>query len=196
MNVEKIQPKIISIKLEKRTSKIFSIKPVFVGDLPEGVSFKDFKTTPSELEVFGPRFVMSGLKELNTKNIDLDLLLGHSSISTEIILPDERLELLVKSPIIFEYQLTVPKPNLILNKIPIKFLTTKSVIPEIQNVDVSLFVNPSKLKGRSKNSFNVQVWADIPANSTGKMLVNLKALTPPGVHIVEIKPKSVVVNIK
>ena len=196
VEIEKIQPKIIPIKLERKTSKVIPIKPMFVGELPSGVVMKDFKLMPSELEVYGPRFMMNSLKELSTRNIDLGELLGHNTITTEIVLPDERMELLVKDPVVFEYTLSVPSANVKLEDLPIKFLTTKAVDSPIKSAVVELYIPPNKLKGRSKSSFNVQIWADIPSNVTGKMTVPLKALTPPGVHVVGIFPKSVVVNIK
>ena len=46
------------------------------------------------------------------------------------------------------------------------------------------------------DSGTVQVWADIPEDAKGKVKVPLKVVLPPTMHLLEISPKTIIVNIQ
>lgn len=195
MVVERVLPRRIPIRLEKKASKIVPIRAQFMGQLPEKISLIKSELRPSEVEVYGPRSIISTLKELPTRPIELDALVGHESIPVEVALTDERLTLTRGSEVTFSYELKAAGGNLTLGDLPIKFLTrTKTVESKINSARVKLLVPEKILKNRSNISSSIQVWADIPDEAVGRVEVPLKVVLPPGIHLLEISPKTIIVN--
>ncbi len=197
MVVERVLPRRIPIRLEKKASKIVPVRAQFMGQLPEKISLIKSELRPSEVEVYGPRSVIATLKELPTRPIELDALVGQESIPVEVALPDERLTLTSGAELTFAYQLKAAGGNLTLDDLPIKFLTrTKTVESKIKSARVKLLVPEKILKNRSNTSSSVQVWADIPDEAVGRVEVPLKVVLPPSIHLLEISPKTIIVNIQ
>jgi YbbR domain-containing protein len=197
MVVERVLPRRIPIRLEKKASKIVPIRAQFMGQLPEKLSLIKTELRPSEVEVYGPRSVIASLKELPTRPIEMETLVGHESVSVEVALTDERLTLTSGSEVTFSYQLKAAGGNLTLNDLPIKFLTrTKTLESKIKSAQVKLLVPEKILKNRSNISSSIQVWADIPDGALGRVEVPLKVVLPPSIHLLEISPKTIIVNIQ
>ena len=197
MIVERVVPRRIPIKLERKASKIVPLKLQFAGVLPEKVSLIRPVLSPSEVEVSGPRSVISQIRELPTRPIDLESLVGQESIPVEVALTDERLTLTSGYNATFNYQLKAASANLTLKDLPIKFLTrSKNVVSKIKSANLKLLVPEKVIKNRSNISSTVQIWADIPDNVKGRVEVQLKAVLPPSIHLLEIIPKTIIVNIQ
>lgn len=197
MVVERVSPRRIPIRLERKASKIVPLRAQFIGNLPEKLSLIKPELQPSEVEVYGPRSVIATLKDLSTRPIDLELLVGQENVTVEVALSDDRLSLPSDSKVTFRYQLKATSGNLTLKDIPIKFLT-RSKIKEtkIKFATLKLLVPEKALKNRSNISSSVQVWADIPENAKGQVTVPLKVVLPPSMHLLEISPKTIIVNIQ
>ena len=197
MVVEKVIPRRITIRLERKASKIVPLKLQFTGQLPEKLSLIKPVLKPAEVEVYGPRSVIGELKELPTRPIDLESLVGQESVAVDVALTDERLTLTSGHNITFNYQLKAAKSNLTLRDQPIKFLTrSKTIESKFKTADLKLLVPEKVIKNRSNISSTVQIWADIPEGASGKTEVQLKVVLPPSIHLLEIIPKSIIVNIQ
>jgi hypothetical protein len=197
MVVEKVLPRRISIRLERKASKIVPVKLQFTGTLPEKLSLVKTELSPNEVEVYGPRSVIAELKELPTRPIDLESLAGQESVPVEVALTDERLSLTSGRNITFKYQLKAASSNLTLKDLPIKFLThTKKIESRIKTVTLKLLVPEKVMKNRANVSSTIQVWADVPQDAKGKIEIPLKVVLPPSIHLLEIYPKTIIVNIQ
>lgn len=197
MVVERVLPRRIPIKLERKASKIVPLKLQFMGELPEKLSLLKPHLKPSEVEVYGPRSVIASLKELPVRPIDLESLVGQESVSVEVALQDERLTLTSGYDVTFSYELKAASANLSLKDLPIKFLTrTKTVESAVKTASLKLLVPERILKNRSNISSSVQIWADIPEDAKGRVEVQLKVVLPPSIHLLEISPKSIIVNVQ
>lgn len=197
MIVERVLPGKFPVRLERRASKIVPLKLQFSGLLPDRLTLINPEIHPSEVEVTGPRSLIVKLKELPVKPIELDTLLGHAEIPLEVQLGDERLSLNPGQDLKFTYELKASTSNLNLRNIPIKFLThSKKISSDIKLAHLKLLVPEKIIKSRSNVSSNIQVWADIPENVHGKVEVPLKVILPPGIHLLEVTPKSIIVNIR
>jgi YbbR domain-containing protein len=196
MVVERVLPRKINLKLEKKASKIIPIKAQFSGQLPLGISLFKLEMEPSEVEVYGPRSLIAKLKEVNTRPIDLEGLLGLNEVPVELQLPDDRMSPELGKDFKIKFQLKAASPNLILKAVPVRFLTQdKSVSSAVKSVTVKLMV-PEKIKNRSNISSSIEIWADIPSDARGEVKAPLRAIIPPGVHLLEISPKSIIVNVR
>ena len=197
MAVERIIPKRIQIRLEKKASKIIPIKPQFLGALPDKLSMLKMELVPSEVEVYGPRSLISELKSLPTRPIDLENLVGQDNVPVEIFLADDRLSLNSGSEVSFKYVLKALNSNLTLENLPIKFLShNKNIDSKIKLASLRLLVPEKVTKNRSNISSSIQVWADIPENAKGRVEVPLKVMLPPSIHLIEVSPKSIIVNLR
>jgi YbbR domain-containing protein len=197
MVVERVLPRKISIKLEKKASKKVPVKLQTVGLLPERLLLQDVGIKPDEVEVFGPRSQISKLKELPTRPVDLENLVGKESLPVEVQLPDDRFSLASMDKLELTYKLRPAGSNLTLTKVPIRFLThSKQVMTKNSTVTLKLLVPEQVLKNRSSVSSSVQVWADVPEKARGEVRVPLRTILPPGFHQVEIIPKSIIVDIQ
>lgn len=197
MVVEKVVPRRIPIRLERKASKIVPLKLQFSGSLPDKLSLVKTELRPAEVEVYGPRSVIAQLKELPTRPIDLETLIGQESVAVEVAVTDERLTLTSGYDVTFNYQLKAASANLTLKDLPIKFLTrSKTLESKIKTASLKLLVPEKVIKNRSNISSTVQVWADIPENAKGRIEVPLKVVLPPSIHLLEINPKTIIVNIQ
>lgn len=197
MIVERAIPRKLNIRLEKKASKIVPLRLQFSGELPEKLSLHNPVLEPSEVEVYGPRSLISKLKDLPVKPIELENLPGQNQVPAEVQLYDDRLTVTGGFDIRLNYQLKAATSNLTLKDVPIRFLTQKRKISSaIKSVEVKLLVPEKALKNRSNISSTVQVWADIPEDAKGKVKVPLKVVLPPTMHLLEISPKTIIVNIQ
>src|SRR5665647_1048511 len=69
MMVERVLPRKISIRLEKKASRIVPLRLQTQGSLPQSLHMTEVMLNPSAVEVSGPRSIISLLKELPTKPI-------------------------------------------------------------------------------------------------------------------------------
>jgi YbbR domain-containing protein len=196
MVVERVLPRRIPIQLEKKASKILPLKLQFSGQLPGYLSLHHTSLEPQEVEVYGPRTIISKLKEIPIRPIDLENLPGMDQIPVEPQLPDDRLTITGGSDVRFHYQLKASSSNLELKNLPIRFLTAnKKIVPLNKVASVKLLV-PEKIKNRSNVSSSIQIWAEIPKGARGKTEVTLRVVLPPTVHLLEVIPKTIIVNIQ
>lgn len=197
MIVERAIPRKLNIRLEKKASKIVPLRLQFSGELPEKLSLHQPVLEPAEVEVYGPRSLISKLKDLPVKPIELESLPGQNHVPVEVQINDDRLTVTGGFDIRLNYQLKAATSNLTLKEVPIRFLTQKRKISSaVKAADVKLLVPEKVLKNRSNVSSSVQVWADIPEDAKGKVTVPLKVVLPPTMHLLEISPKSIIVNIQ
>jgi YbbR domain-containing protein len=197
MKVERIQPRKLQVALEKKVSKIVPLKLQFQGELPENLFIQKSFVDPQEVEVYGPRSAVLKLKEISTKPIELDSLEGRDQISVEAQVPDERLSITGKVDIKFYFQIKASRSNLTLEQVPIRFISENSrVSSPTRSARVKVFVGDKVMKNRSNVSSSIQVWADVPSDARGKMVVPLKVIVPPSVHLVEVTPKTIIVNVQ
>lgn len=196
MVVERVLPRRINIRLEKKASKIVPLRLQYAGALPDKLSLGKTSLTPSEVEVYGPRSVVAKLKEIPVRPIDLENLPGEDQLAVDLQLPDERLTVNA-GEILFNYQLKAASSNFMVNDLPIRFLSEKRKISsKVKSADVKLLVPEKIIKNRSNVSSSVQVWADIPSGAKGRVEVPLKVILPPSIHLLEVRPKTIIVNVQ
>ncbi len=197
MVVERVLPRRLAIRLEKKASKIVPLRLQFSGQLPDKLSLHNAILEPAEVEVYGPRSLISRIKELPIKPVELESLPGLDQIPVEVQLTDDRLTLTGGFDIKFAYQLKAASSNFTLKDVPIRFLSEKrKVTSTIKTAEVKLLIPEKIMKNRSNVSSTIQVWADIPEEARGRTEVPLRVILPPSIHLLEIEPKTIIVNIQ
>lgn len=196
MVVERVLPRKIQISLEKRASKVVPVKIRFKGELPNELSLTKLEIIPSEVRIFGPASVIKRMRDIQTTQIDKESLIGFNEMPVEPKMVDNRISFEPGTNLRIRYKLKATSANLVLKDIPIRFLTqNKQTTSPTTSATLKLLAPPGA-KDRSNISSSVQIWADIPSNTKGRIEVPLKAIVPPGIHLLEIIPKSIIVNVK
>jgi YbbR domain-containing protein len=194
--VHKILPNKIQLRFDKKVSKILPLRPYLIGALPKEIFIKNMQVSPKDVEVFGPASVLANLNELQTKPIPVENLLGMSEFPLEPKLIDQRLSIAPNLDLKLTYDMKAMGPNLVLDNLPIRFLNkNKNYQGQPQVATLKLFV-PDNIKDRLNISSSVQVWAELPEDEKGRVEIPLKGIVPMGVHLIEISPKSIIVNVQ
>ncbi len=95
------------------------------------------------------------------------------------------------------YQLKAASANYELKNVPIKILSQFHKVKTTQKTaTVRLLLPEQVLKNRSNISSSVQVWADVPDDARGRVEVPLKVILPPSMLLLEVVPKTIVVNVQ
>jgi YbbR domain-containing protein len=193
VRVEKMSPRRLELRLERKAFKKLPVRTPFIGELPDDLQLKELRVRPIEVEVVGPRSVVAALKEISTRPVDVETLYGQDTLPLEWNLPDERLA--VNSPTAPElsYKLTARKANLVLEKIPVRLLGEAKILGT-KEVTVVLWGPPDIIRRTDKSDLNVQVWAEIPERLQGEQRVRLRAVLPPRLHLVELRPQTILVE--
>jgi YbbR domain-containing protein len=198
MRVDRIKPWRIPIRMEKRVSKKVPVRPQFIEHEFSRPGLAHWQLSPSEVEIQGPRAVVSAVSELFTRPIEVDSLIGEGPMAVELSLPDERLSMVKKIGFTLDYRLKVASSDMILRDLPVKFRAPSKKLPKNARAlaTLRLLVSEKLQKDQTKLSSSVEVWAHIPDYASGKTEIPLTVNLPPGIDLLEISPKSIIVNIE
>lgn len=195
MIIERVVPRKVPIRLERKASKIVPIKAMYAGELPSKMRLVKRDLIPQEVEVYGPRSLISQLKEVQTRPIDQEQLNDEGVQSVELFLSDDRLNFSGSNEVKLHYKMALATENMVFKKFPIKFLTrTQKVQPNRRFVELKLSVPENMVNERKKIASAIQVWADIPDNIKDKTKVPLKVVVPPEYELLDVSPKDILVN--
>jgi YbbR domain-containing protein len=193
IEVENIIPKKISVKLEKKASKIIPVKPVFTGQLTASLNMESWNISPREVEVYGPRSVIVSMKDVSTRAIDLDSLMIGEELMVELNIPNERVSVITGKDVMFRPNLKTNKPNLVLPKVPVRINgALGKVVPN--TVSLKAFLPESLLKNSPRIEQQIEVWVEVPIGTKGKVEADVKYLLPTGSYLIDLKPRRVLVD--
>src|SRR5690606_13626934 len=93
------------------------------------------------------------------------------------------------------YKVKPKKANLTLKNIPVRFLSTSTRInSKVKEVALDVLV-PEQSEGLLTKD-KVQVIADVPEGKRGQVQVDLRAVLPEGVHLLQIHPASINITVR
>lgn len=193
VKVEKILPRTLSLRLERKTSKIVPVRVPLVGTLPPELRIENAKVWPAEVEVVGPRSLIVPLKEVLTRPVEVESLLGREEMMLDWQLPDERLS--VTSPTLarYNFKLIANKANLVLEDMVVRLMGEGRLV-SVKKAQVILWAPPDFSRRVNKADLNVQVWAEVPEGTKKRTRVPLRVVLPPRLHLLEVRPKTVLVE--
>tara|TARA_R110000868_G_scaffold64598_3_gene194080 strand:- start:1558 stop:2475 length:918 start_codon:yes stop_codon:yes gene_type:complete len=196
VEVVSIIPDTVNIQLVKESSKTFKIRPVVVGDIGPDVAFDIDKIVPSTLKVSGPWNVLKEIKDIPTAALnwqDLDASKTMAKIALREL--DPRLKVDGHSEVEIHYKIRPKKANLTLKNIPIRFVSTSlRVASRVKAVSVDVLAPENSPVPLTAD--NVQILADIPHGKKGSFTIDLRAVLPDGVHLLQIHPGSINITVK
>ena len=73
VKLDDVEPNKISVRVEPRIEKLVEVRPVFTGQLPEGLEIYKTTVTPAEVRVRGAASRINALDSIPTEKIDLNV---------------------------------------------------------------------------------------------------------------------------
>lgn len=189
-----VEPRKIRLELSPLLIKEVKVTANFVGDIADDHKLIEKSIAPSKITLKGPQELLAYVKEIETTPIDLQAMTGKGVKSIPLVPIDPRIQM-SHSQISFNYDIKPTRANMILRKIPVRFLSSK-MIKSVNRRFVTLMVLADKGSEAKLSASDVKVIAEIPEKSRGVVQVPLRAELPDGVHLLEISPDVVKIVIE
>ncbi len=192
VDVLKIVPSKIQVKLERTRTKTIKVRPSFVGEISDDYKLVDYGIEPSTIKIKGPKSKINKMKELTTPPIYLGELVESGERTLSLPPLEQGLSYVDKKELIFKYDLRARRANMTVSGIRVRFLSSRKIIKAMRSkVSVEILAD--------KDTFDktkIEIIADIPDNSRGRISVDLKANLPGGVHLLKIHPEKIDVIVR
>lgn len=196
ISVMDISPAQTMVSLEKEIKKKVPVRPEYVGEINPNLKLVKKEIKPSEFMISGPISVMRKIGVLRTLPYDLTTVDGDEGTVKLTMAPTNPLiKIEDRKDVYLNYVFKPNKANMTLKNIPISFLTSRpSFSSRVKKVALDVLVSDEEKIKNLKNS-SIKVIAELPGRR-GSASVKLKAELPEGVHLLQIHPESINVQIK
>jgi YbbR domain-containing protein len=196
VDVKKISPHKIPISLERNIRKKVPVKVHFTGEMDSQLKLVKYNLVPPKVMISGPINVMRKVGRLMTQSVDMSELIEDGEFKVDLVPVDSRISIkdLEDDRVTLKFDVKPKKANMKLNKVKIRYLATRrNFTSKSKFVSLSVLA-PENMKQRFVKS-KAQVIADIPENKSGSVTVKLKVTLPEHVHLLQIWPEYIKVNI-
>lgn len=141
VEITRIHPSQITVRIEELIEKSFSIKPRYQGTPKKGYLLGDIKIVPDTLTMRGPRSVLEKMEHISAHEIELEGLNESTTMRVDLDLPGGNVQIINQNVDFYTAEVTI-------NSLPIK-KRFDNVPVYLRNMDYVSVINP--------NTFNVFV---------------------------------------
>lgn len=141
VEITRIHPSQITVRIEELIEKSFSIKPRYQGTPKKGYLLGDIKIVPDNLTMRGPRSVLEKMEHISAHEIELEGLNESTTMRVDLDLPGGNVQIINQNVDFYTAEVTI-------NSLPIK-KRFDNVPVYLRNMDYVSVINP--------NTFNVFV---------------------------------------
>jgi YbbR domain-containing protein len=186
--VTRIQPNPININLMPTTTATLPIKPVVIGNPPEGYEVVSIKSRPERITVTGPEDELTGLKSIPTHPIDVRRLTETTVLATDLDFKNLHLSLKKQVAILAELDI---QPKILTRTLP-----EISVLPEpgpanLRPAQVAVTVQGPWPLVKDLKPGDLKAKVDTRSLGRGRARLNVSISLPQGVSLVRLQPGSV-----
>ena len=195
VSIEQYEWTKLSVDLDKSVFKEVPIKLNLVGKVQENRKLVRGEVFPPKLKLEGAQLALGALRELQSRPVDLTQLDGEGELPLSFVGLPRHIQISGKEKTaIFRYQIVAQKINFTLDRIPIRFLSSRRVLRSSHRMGtIFVFLNNEKAV-LTRNQ--VQIVADIPDAARGALTIDLKAEIPKEAHLIRIVPSQITVMVK
>ena len=186
-------PREFEVDWDREIKKYVPLKPQLVGELAQELKLSSTLAS-KEVLISGARSVLKGIGKMNSRAIDISLLEGKGELLLTYDDIDPQIKISPKNRVVMKYEILPNRANFTLKNLAIRFNTTTSRF-SASTTKVSMDVLIFGEKGNLTEG-QVKVVADIPDGAKGRITVPLKVELPEGVHLVNVNPEKITVNIR
>lgn len=172
-------------------------KPVFINKPPEGLKLEGFKLSPEMVQITGPARLISTLKDISFKPVDLSRVEKSGQIEVKLEMPDEKVRQVSSEPVRLE--VTLVETRIIRTYHGLPFELRKG---PLQHASVSVSSYSLEVEGYLRDvdkisNADLQMILDVEKMKPGTYPVSLSAPVglPADVTVVKIVPQELQVKI-
>lgn len=192
-------PGIIDISVDISRTKTLPIELETINELPENINIKDIKIYPTSVKVKGEEG-LEDLEKIKTKAIDINELIGKTSIDVELALPDgvklvdpkQKISIRYSVEEIVEEEFIFSSADISIRKLNEEYAIKKETLPSQVRVILkgakSIFDNISKA--------NLKIYIDLESAKLGVNQVDIKLEELQGLTIKSIDPLKTEIEIE
>lgn len=190
----RVEPSRLAVQLERSLMKEVPVKIVTVGEVPSDHKMIRSSIEPEKIAIEGPISITRNLTKIETAPIELGGLTGSGTMKVGLTGVDERIAL-GKREVTYNYVIHPTRANMVLKNIPVKFLSS-TLIKAVNRRSVNIMVLADNEENLKYGKEDIEVIGEVPNNAKGKTKVELKANLPEGLHLLEIQPSTVTVEVE
>ncbi len=183
--VTRIQPNPLTLNLSPTISATLPIKPVLIGNPPEGYELVSARTRPDRVTISGPLEEVSELKFIPTHPIDLRRLTEVTVMGTDLDFKNLHLTLKNQVPIMVDLDIQ-PKP--LTRTLPEVPVFPEPVPANLRPARVAVTVQGPWLLVKDLKSGNVKATVDTKALGRGRVRLKVSIDLPQGISLVRVQP--------
>ena len=195
VSIEQYEWTTLSLELDKSIFKEVPIKLNLVGKVQENRKLVEGELFPGKLKLEGARLALGPLGKVQSQPVDLTQLDGEGELPLSFVGLPRHIQISgEEKEAVFRYRIVAQKINFTLDRIPIRFLSSRRVVRSSHRMG-TIFVfldNEKSVLGRDQ----VQLVADIPDTAKGSITIDLKAEIPKEAHLIRIVPPQIIVVVK
>ena len=194
VSIEQYEWTTLSLILGKSTFKEVPIKINLVGKVQENRKLVRREVFPVQLKLVGSQMALNPLLQIQTQPVDLTLLDGEGELALTFPGLPRHIRIFEEKKAVFRYRIVAQKINYTLDRIPIRFLSSRRVLRSSHRMG-TIFVfldNEKAVMTRDQ----VQLVADIPDEARNSLTIPLKAQIPKEANLIRIIPSQITVTVQ
>ena len=134
VEITRINPSQITVRLEELIEKSFSIKPSYQGTPKKGYLMRDIRIIPDTLTMRGPRSVLEKLEHVSAHEIELEGLKESVTMRVDLDLPRGNVQIIDQNADFYSAEITI-------DSLPIKKRFSRVPV-FLRNMDYVSVINP------------------------------------------------------
>jgi len=187
IEVLRIEPASIKLRLEPTISKWVSVTPQFLGEVANGDELYSANAEPATAEIEGPQSHIAKINHAPTESIRLDGRQASFKTTVDIDIPDHLIRVIRPSPVNVSIEIGEHRSERRLANLPVEWIDKPATASLLTSrVEVTLYGPRSALEALRPNDIRVEIsTANLPATATTAE-PRVRLLTSPNAHI-EVK---------
>jgi len=189
VEVTKISPQTLNIRIEKAAVKTLPVEVQLLGDQSLKQTY-DYKLNPEQVRISGPRKLLETIESIKTQEVALEVSKEPRNLELELVSPYKQLKL-SESNVKLRYQMIPTTSNLTLVR-PIRILSSRrNLRSRVKRAKLHLYSF-----NKDVDEAAISIVADVPEGQSGRFEVPLKAHLPKGVYLLKIEPQKIQIESK
>jgi YbbR domain-containing protein len=193
VKISEIQPKKIDVVLDKKLIKKIPVVLQTIGNVPSDHKIIQQQIHPFEIQIEGAYSLVKEITQIQTEVFDLTNLTQSDTRKLKLLSFDEKV-VLEQKHVDFNIEVKPTRANLIIRNVPIRYLTNRPMaIPNSRTVNVMVLAEDTQTVEIKKKE--IKIIAEIPDDKKGQVEIQLQSQMPAGIHLLEIIPASISINL-
>lgn len=192
-------PGIVDVFVDISQTKTLEIELETISELPENINIKDIKIYPENVKVKGKN-ELENLEKIKTKAIDINELIGKTSMDVELAFPDgvklvdpdQKISIRYTVEEIVEEEYSFSTDEISFRNLDEKYKLVEETVPS----EVKIVLKGSKSIFDNIDKENLKLYVDLEDVEVGNNKLNIKFEEVQGISLESMDPKEVSIEIE